>query len=83
MVLFEYSPDDMYLFSTTFASSKSSVEWAQTWRNFTVDSVEYGTIEDFCSNGHERNSSEITHFFDGFFGTGIMIAFFHCAGASS
>ena len=22
-------------------------------------------------------------FFDGFFGTGIMIAFFHCAGASS
>ena len=36
MVLLKYSSDDMYLFSATFV----------------FVSVEYDTIEDFCSNGH-------------------------------
>ena len=84
LVFFKYSSDDMYLLSATFASSKPSLEWTQTWRNFIIDSAEYDTIEDFCSNGRTRNSPEITHvFFNLFLGTGMMIALFLYVGASS
>ena len=73
----------MYLLSATFAASKPSLKWTQKCRNFIIDSVEYDTIEEFCSNGHKRHSVEITHLFYDFLGTGMLIAFFHCVGVSS
>lgn len=83
MVLFQYL-SDIYLLSATFASSKPSLEWVHTWRNFIIDSGEYGMIEDFCSNRQKRNSLEnYSGFLIVFLGTGMTIAFFRCVGASS
>ena len=80
MVLLMCSSNDMILFSATFASSEPSLEWTQTWRNFIKDSVKYDTIEDFCIR---EIPWKLLMFFDSFLGTGMMLAFCHCAGASS
>ena len=78
MVLLMCSSDDMFLLSATFASSEPSLEWMQTWRNVIKDLVEYDTVEDFCIREIPR---KLLMFFDSVLGTGMMLAFFHCAGA--